>query len=302
MEIRVIGRGVLAGAIAGVLGFVFAFIFAEPIVQKAIDYEGGRGEVLDALREAAGLPVEAEGPEIFDRTIQSTVGLATGVIGVAIAMGALVAVAFLLLHGRWNVRPQVLAWSVAAFGFLAVYLLPFAKYPANPPAIGHDFTIAQRGMLYLSMVAISALLLGAAVFLARRLRPRFGWLGAVVISAVAFLVVFGVVLALLPNLGDLPANVAVSNEFGFTRAATETPPPITNVLSEPITIEGIVYAPGQIVYPGFDADLLWGFRWYSVLNQLIIWTVIALVFGVLVERLLKPRTPVRVAQLTGQAS
>ena len=36
MEIRVIGRGALAGFIAGVLGFVFARILAEPLINKAI--------------------------------------------------------------------------------------------------------------------------------------------------------------------------------------------------------------------------------------------------------------------------
>lgn len=286
MEGRVIWRGAVAGLIAGVLGFVFSRIYAESIVDKAIDYEEGRGAVLDALREAAGLPTEAEGPEIFDRSFQSSVGIASGVIAVAIAMALLVAVAFIILHGRVNVRPQVLAWSIAGFGFLGIFLLPFAKYPANPPAIGHDFTIETRGQLYLGMVVISLALLAGTVFLARYLAKRMSWFRAVVISGVAFLAVFVLVCALMPMLGDLSANVALANEFGFARSSTETPQPITNVLSEPITVDGITYAPGQIVYPGFDADLLWQFRWYSLLNQGIIWLVIALVFGGLMQKLL----------------
>ena len=128
MEIRVILRGALSGFVAGVLGFVFARIFAEPV--------------------------------IFSRTIQSTIGIATGIIAFSTAMGALVAVAYLVMHGRFNVRPRNLAWMIAGFGFLGVYLLPFVKYPANPPAIGHTFTITTRGHLYLTMVA-SALAFGA---------------------------------------------------------------------------------------------------------------------------------------------
>lgn len=286
MENRVIARGALAGLIAGVLGFVFAFIYAEPVIDKAIDYESGRDDVLNALHQAAGLPTEPDGPEIFSRTFQSTIGIATGLIGVSIAFGLLVAVAFLILHGRVNVRPRVLVWSIAAFGFLAIFLLPFAKYPANPPAIGHTFTIEARGALYLAMVAMSAILLGGAVFFARYLAKRVGWMRAVVISGLAFLVVFGIVCALMPMLGDLPANVSMTNEFGFARAATETPQPITNVLNEALTVDGITYAPGQIVYPGFDADSLWLFRWYSLLNQAIIWGTIALIFGALAEKLL----------------
>ncbi|MBV9796356.1 MAG: CbtA family protein, partial [Actinobacteria bacterium] len=50
-------------------------------------------------------------------------------------------------------------------------------------------------------------------------------------------------------------------------------------------------APGQIVYPGFPADVLWKFRWYSILNQLLIWTTVALVFGYLLDRYLRPVLP-----------
>ncbi|MGB8408166.1 MAG: CbtA family protein [Mycobacterium sp.] len=287
MEIRVIGRGALAGLIAGILGFLFARIFAEPTIDKAIDYESGRDDILNALNSAAGRPIAPDGPEIFSRSIQSGVGIATGIIGFSIAMGALVAVAYLVLHGRFGVKPKVLGWTVAGFGFLGVYLLPFVKYPANPPAIGHDFTIQTRGELYLTMVASSVILLGLAVFGARKLSGKLGWPKAVGVAVVGFFVVYGGLLAALPSLGDLSANVAQADQFGFARAATETPQPITNVLPTPLNVEGKgLVQPGQIVYPGFDPDVLWKFRWYSLINQALIWTVIGLVFGALVQRYL----------------
>ena len=111
MEIRVIGRGALAGFIAGVLGFVFARIFAEPLINKAIDYESGRHDALTALNQAAGRPVAPDGPEIFSRTIQSAIGMFSGIVAFSTAMGALVGVAYLVLHGRFTVRPQTLAAS-----------------------------------------------------------------------------------------------------------------------------------------------------------------------------------------------
>ena len=285
MEIRVIGRGALAGLIAGVLGFVFARIWAEPVIDKSIDYESGRDDILAALNRAAGRPVAPDGPEIFSRTMQSTVGIATGIIVFSVAMGAVVAVAYVVLHGRFAVRPQTLAWLVCGFGFLGVYLLPFVKYPANPPAIGHTFTIMTRGQLYLTMVVASLILLGLAVFAARRLSRRVGLYRAVLIAAAGFLVLYGVLLAVLPSLGELSANAAHADQFGFAPAATETPQPITNILSTPLEVDGKTIAPGQIVYPGFDADVLWKFRWYSLINQVLVWTTIGLVFGALIERL-----------------
>ncbi len=291
MEIRVILRGALSGFVAGLLGFIFARTFAEPVINQAIAYESGRDAVLAALNHAAGRPIAPDGPEIFSRSVQSTTGVATGIIAFSVAMGALVAVAYLVLHGRFSIRPRNLAWLIAGFGFLGVYLLPFVKYPANPPAIGHTFTIHTRGALYLAMVISSLILLGLAAWLARRLLPRFGMTGAVVLAAVAFLVAYGVLIGVLPSLGNLAANVAHSDQFGYARAATETPQPITNILSRPLTVGGTTIAPGQILYPGFDADVLWKFRWYSLINQLLIWTVTGLVFGALLERYLTPPRP-----------
>ena len=62
-------------------------------------------------------------------------------------------------------------------------------------------------------------------------------------------------------------------------------------MSHPLVVNGKTIAPGQIVYPGFDADVLWKFRWYSLINQLLIWTVIGLVFGGLLGRNLTPPHP-----------
>lgn len=284
MELRVIGRGALAGLFAGVLGFVFARIFAEPVIDKAIAYESARDDVLNALRQAAGLPTEEGGPEIFSRTVQSTLGVASGIIALSVAFGALVAVVYLLLARRIDVQPRVLAWSVAAFGFLGFFLLPFVKYPSNPPSIGHEFTIGARGQLQLGLVIASFVLLAAAVLAWRALHPRIGAQWATLIVVAGFLVVYGTLIGLLPSLGNLPANVQVSDELGFARAATETPQPIVNTLGKVLTVDGNTYAPGQIVFPGFDADLLWSFRWYSLLNQVLIWGVIGVTFGALMER------------------
>jgi predicted cobalt transporter CbtA len=132
MEIRAILRGAMAGALAGVLAFVFAHTFAEPVINRAIDYESGRDDVLAALNKAAGRTVAPDGPEIFSRGIQSTVGIATGLIAFSAAMGALIAVAYVLLHGRFQVRPRNLVWGIAAFGFFGVFLLPYVKYSATP--------------------------------------------------------------------------------------------------------------------------------------------------------------------------
>lgn len=272
MEKKLIGRGVLAGGLAGLLAFVFARIFAEPQIQAAITYESGRDAARQALDRATGVAAEAAEPELFTRAVQANVGIGVGVVLFGVAMGAMFAVVYAICLGRvGDLRPRTLAVLLAGGGFLGVYLVPFVKYPANPPAVGHEDTIGARGGLYLVMVVCSLAFLVGAVWLGRRLVPRFGAWNAALLAGGAFVVAIGVVMAVLPSTGRLPANV---HEYG--RHATETPAPLR--------------APdGSIVYPGFPADTLFAFRLYSVAAQLILWTTIGLVFAPLAERLLAPR-------------
>jgi Probable cobalt transporter subunit (CbtA) len=271
MEKKLILRGVLAGAIAGLLAFIFARIFAEPVINQAISYESGRDAVIAALDKAAGLPAPPAGPDIFSRTIQANIGIGTGMIAFGTAMGALFAVAYALCLGRvGNVRPRTLALLLAGAGFLGIYLVPFIKYPANPPSIGHPETIQARGGYYLLMVLASVVLLIAAVWLGQRLKERFGTWNAALLAGGAFVVAAGIVMALLPQLGHLAFN-----EQTYGNHATETPLPLTN-------------PKGTIVYPGFPADVLFNFRLYSVAAQLLLWSAIGLIFAPLAGRLLAP--------------
>ena len=276
MEKKLILRGILAGAVAGVLAFIFARIFAEPQVQAAIEYESARDAAQEALDKAAGLPVPGAGRDIFSRTIQADIGIGVGMIAFGVAMGALFAVAYSICLGRTgNVRPRQLALLVAGGGFLGFYLVPFVKYPANPPAIGHEETISQRSGAYLIMVVCSLAFLIGAVWLGQRLRNRFGLWNATLLAGAAFILAIGIVMAVLPSLGHLTYNRETYGDL-----ATETPQPLQN-------------ANATIVFPGFPADTLFSFRLLSVAAQAILWTTIGLVFAPMAARLLDPAAPRR---------
>ena len=90
------------------------------------------------------------------------------------------------------------------------------------------------------------------------------------IAALGYAVVMGVLFWILPPLGHLHANLV---EYG--KHATETPLPLED-------------ANGHLVFPGFPADLLARFRVYSLLNQVILWGGIALLFAPQAQRLLDP--------------
>lgn len=271
MERRLIARGLLAGALAGLVAFCFARVFAEPVINKAIAYENGRDAAQAALNRAAGLPVDLGGPDIFSRAVQSNLGVGVGLIGFGAAVGAMYAVVYLLCLGRvGRVQPKALALLVAGAGLAGIYLVPYLKYPANPPAIGHAETIKPRTALYLTMVVCSLAFILSATWLGRRLAPRFGNWNASLLAGLGFAVAIGVVMAILPSLGELSANVHL-----YGHHATETPLPLTD-------------AKGNIVYPGFPADVLFSFRFYSVCNQVLLWGTLGLAFGPMAERVLRP--------------
>jgi len=268
---QLIARGALSGAAAGLVAFLFARIFAEPVISKAIDYESARDAAQDALDKAAGVAVPAGGPDIFSRTVQMDVGIGAGLILFGAAMGALVAVGYVIAIGRvGKVHPFQLALILPVFYFLGVFMVPFLKYPANPPAIGHEETIRTRGALYMITVTVSCIALFLAVYYGQKLHKRISLYYTVLIMGGAFIVVMGVLFAILPPLGDLSANVA---EYG--KQATETPLPLTD-------------ANGNLVFPGFPADLLARFRVYAIINQVILWGGIALLFAPQAQRLLDP--------------
>src|SRR3954469_22648189 len=253
MEKRIIWRGILAGAIGGLLAFVFARIFAGPPIQRAIDYEDGRDQAQDALNSAAGIVPPHEHAEPFSRAVQGNVGIGVALILFGAAMGALFAVAYALYLGRsGRLRPRSLALLVAGGGFLGMYLVPFLKYPPDPPAIGNADTIRQRSGLYLLMVLASVALLVLTVWLGKRLQPRFGTWNATLIAGGTFVAATAIVMLLLPSFGQLSANRSL-------HSATETPGPLTD-------------GTGKIVFPGFPADVLFSFRLYSIGAQLLLWT------------------------------
>lgn len=270
MEKKLVLRGGLVGAVAGLLAYLFARILAEPQINKAIDYESGRDAAQRLLDKAAGIPAEPAGTDVFSRTVQENVGLGVGMIFFGVAMGLLFAVVYAICLGRvGRLSPRALSLSVAGAALLGLYVFPFVKYPANPPAIGNPDTIKQRSALYLGMVVGSIAVIFMAVWLGKRLQQRLGNWNATLAACGFALVMITVLMIALPPFGHLAANQGSGNH------ATETPLPLRD-------------AHGTIVYPGFPADVLFNFRLASIGAQLLMWSVIGLCFAPLAERLLRP--------------
>jgi hypothetical protein len=189
-------RGMLAGLLAGFLAFGFAKVFGEPQVDRAIGFE-------EQMAKARGEPEE---PEIVSRAVQSSIGLLTGVAVVGTAMGGLFALAFAFFNGRLlvDLSPRTSAIIIAALGFLAIYLVPNLKYPANPPAVGSPETIGYRTQLYFGMIVFSLSALAIAISAGRQFFGQLGGWNAILVGAGVYGVLTGLAFCFLPSINEVP--------------------------------------------------------------------------------------------------
>ncbi|MFJ1596696.1 CbtA family protein [Streptomyces sp. NPDC088261] len=187
-------RGMLAGLAAGVLALVVAYLLGEPSVDAAIAFEESHSH-------------EHGGEELVSRSLQSTAGLATGVLIFGIAVGGIAALAFCYALGRvGRFGPRATAVLLSVGALLTVYVVPFLKYPANPPAVGNGDTIGKRTTLYFLMIVLSLLLAAGALLLGRRLAPRLGNWNATVAAGAAFVVAVGLAYGFLPTINEVPKD------------------------------------------------------------------------------------------------
>ncbi|MGV9777012.1 CbtA family protein [Streptosporangium sp. NPDC003464] len=225
MIIKLIVRGMLVGLLAGLIAAAFAYTVGEPRIDQAI-----------ALEEAAAAPATgshshgeaapAGHSHGEDEALVSRDGqrfglfLALGLYGLAV--GGLFALAYAALRGRAGPRSEpALAVTLAAAAFTAIVLVPFLKYPANPPAVGDPETINQRTVLYLVAVAIGILSVAAGAATHRyadRSEPWLRWAAA----GAAVLIPVAAAWILLPEISEVPQGFPADLLWDFRIASIGT--------------------------------------------------------------------------------
>ena len=110
------------------------------------------------------------------------------------------------LPGKNDVTKAVI---LAGIMWITIYLIPFLKYPANPPTVGDGETVVLRAILYISFILIS----GFGAFVFYKLSKKFqnnkkylGLLGYVVFIVIAF-------FAMPENPDQITAPMNLVNEF-----------------------------------------------------------------------------------------
>lgn len=209
--------GLLAGAVGGVLATGFATWAGEPAVDQAIVYEEANAPQAPAGEHAH--ESEEEGV-VVPRGTQRSFGLLTASIVHGLALGGLFALAFAVAYGRVvRASPARTAVWLAAAAFVVVYLVPFVKYPPNPPAVGDPDTLGERTLLYLLMVAISVLGAVAAVRFRLALTERLAGSSATLLAGASYLLVVVVAGLALPGIHELPEDFPATTLWRFRESS-----------------------------------------------------------------------------------
>ncbi len=190
-------------------------VAGEPAIDEAIAYEESHGAATHGHEDSA----HDEQP-LVSRGVQSGAGLLTASLILGLSMGGLFAIAFAVLYGRvGRASPAKTALWLCGAAFLVAFLVPFLKYPANPPGVGDPATINDRTLVYLTMVAISLLAAVAAVRLRATLRGRTSSAAA----SLAALGLYGAVVAVagiaMPAVDEVPPDFPATTLWDFRVAS-----------------------------------------------------------------------------------
>lgn len=158
---RFVAIVLLAGAAAGVVHGAANLALVEPFLDAAIESENTAlfesGEASDTVEFRA----QHEQYRMWQKGGQLLAGAVLGA-----AYGALFGIVYSLARGSLPGRGDIgKALALAGIMWVVVFLVPFAKYPAELPATGDPGTVDERLLLYAGLVAVS----GAAAVGSHRL-------------------------------------------------------------------------------------------------------------------------------------
>jgi len=158
----ILRNALLAGLLAGLITAAFHFAFTETVIEQAIALEVAPAAAHDGASEGA--------PPIVPREVQR-LGLFLGYGIYGLTWGLLFGVVFAALRmtRRSGAGNGPSGWWLALLAGWSVGVLPFLKYPANPPGVGDPDTISYRLGLYAALLALSVAGTAAAAYAGSRL-------------------------------------------------------------------------------------------------------------------------------------
>jgi len=187
----------ITASISGLLYALLNFLLVESYIDKAIELEVERlimeGESIDPNENASYRLWQKEG------SILGFIILTLGVTSV-----------FAIVYSYANIKispiKKGILLAIILWGVL--FLVPFLKYPANPPAVGDPSTIYYRQFLYIGVFGISGSTALLSAYISKKLRY---------IAPIIYVIVITLVYIFFPdNPDEITISLDLINNFRVT--------------------------------------------------------------------------------------
>lgn len=202
---------VISGVIAGLILAGMNMIVVEPIIDKAIEIETS-----NALSSGENIDIKELN---LMRTWQKSGSFVAGAL-MGMAFGSVLGIVYLFIRKTLlstNDRKNALLLSLVMCAVL--FVIPFLKYPGNPPAVGNPETIYYRETLYVGYLAvssISALGLGILYYRFKNIYSRLN-----IVVPVTYFVIMGFSFMLFPfNPDKISISIDLVNSFRIATGVT----------------------------------------------------------------------------------
>ena len=204
----------LSGCFAGTIYGTLNLIIVEPYLDDAINIEN---QNLFSSGE------EIDGPQFWVeyyeyRSWQKGGQILAGAI-LGTSIGSLFGIVYALskksLPSRNNIGKTLI---LAGLMWFTLFVIPFLKYPANPPTVGDGETVILRGILYLTLIAISGFLAIGFYQIFKRLKAKNR-----ILPIIGYGVLISLVFFLMPeNPDEISTSMELVNGFRIVAFLTGT--------------------------------------------------------------------------------
>ena len=204
----------LSGCFAGTIYGTLNLIIVEPYLDDAINIEN---QNLFSSGE------EIDGPQFWVeyyeyRSWQKGGQILAGAI-LGTSIGSLFGIVYALskksLPSRNNIGKTLI---LAGLMWFTLFVIPFLKYPANPPTVGDGETVVLRGILYLTLIVISGFLAIGFYQIFKRLKAKNR-----ILPIIGYGVLISIVFFVMPeNPDEISTSMELVNGFRIVAFLTGT--------------------------------------------------------------------------------
>ncbi|MBP0133462.1 MAG: CbtA family protein [Nitrosarchaeum sp.] len=202
----------ISGSASGMIYGSLNLLFVEPLLDQAILIENQQMFASGKEKDTPEFWTKYDEYRIWQKSGQVFAGVIYG-ISLASLFGIIFVFSQNSLPGK-DIKKSIILGLVI---WIVIYLIPFLKYPANPPTVGEPETIVLRGILYLSFIAISGF--SALVFykIYKKLKTQK------FLAVLAYLFFIAIVLFVMPGNPDkITAPLELVEHFRIISVLTMT--------------------------------------------------------------------------------